>query len=97
MIPLTTKEIKGLAKEIYALIKKDMDVEANAKKQQLDDEQDELLNIASLSRKLDVSYTWVKTRKDTLPRVKIGGTYRYPYRKCLEALMAEGRRRSAES
>ena len=46
----------------------------------------ELLSAESICKRLDVSRSWFAHRAKTLPRVNIGGTFRYPFAEVVKTL-----------
>ena len=67
---------RQIARELYSLMKQDNPYAG-----------EELLSPASLCKRLDVSRSWIATRAQELPRIKIGGSYRYPLTKVIEYLI----------
>lgn len=47
---------------------------------------EELLSADHLCKRLDVSRRWLSSRAKQLPRILIGGTYRYPFSRVLQIL-----------
>ena len=47
---------------------------------------EELLSAEHLCQRLDISRRWLSGRAKQLPRILIGGTYRYPFNRVLEVI-----------
>ena len=77
---METKKVtaRQIAQELYRLMKSENPYTG-----------EELLSAASVCERLDVSRSWFDRRAERLPRVKVGGTYRYAWNKVVNELMRQ--------